>query len=158
MCGKLKRVSLFSSQVKAGLQIVENGRSSKYWNQTHWAGRVSKSLLFVPSFASLKSFGGFKLLGLEVPFTLCVTCGASLDLKIYIFRQIGFCSFCAIFTGPECFLFELYEHLPRPPVLQRPRHLWDFQSSRSSGLLSCWAPWAGKILLKVNFYVAGCAP
>ena len=39
MCGKLKRVSLFSSQVKAGLQIVENGRSSKYWNQIRRTGR-----------------------------------------------------------------------------------------------------------------------
>ena len=39
MCGKLKRVSLFSSQVKAGLQIVENGRSSKYWNQIRRTGQ-----------------------------------------------------------------------------------------------------------------------
>ena len=51
MCGKLKRVSLFSSQVKAGLQIVENGRSSKYWNQIRRTGRgasPSRCCSFLP--------------------------------------------------------------------------------------------------------------
>ena len=51
MCGKLKRVSLFSSQVKAGLQIVENGRSSKYLNQIRRTGRgasPSRCCSFLP--------------------------------------------------------------------------------------------------------------
>ena len=160
MCGKLKRVSLFSSQVKAGLQIVENGRSSKYWNQIRRTGRgadlrgasPSRCCSFLPLLRSNPSVA-LNCSGLRSR-SPCVLPAAQVWIWKSIFSVRLVFALSVQFSLDQNVLFlSLYEYLPRPQVLQHPRHLWDFQSSRSSGLLSCWAPWAGKILLKVNFYV-----